>query len=169
MPKHVVSHEMQVLLGLWDCSEKRETVVELLKHIHLDLLSQFAVENQMFLFITGDAKVLPYLTGSLGSNSNQPCVFCQLEVKKGRRENRRSFLKTPWEEYLTKHSERNIIDAPTPILTAMENMGYSTFAEFITSPSLHALLSADSFIKIAVNPQRLKHDTKNQVFKFYID
>ena len=167
MPRHVCSHEMQVLLGLWDTSEKRETVNELLSHLHIDLLSNFAVNNELLLLITGDAKVLPYLTGSLGSNSNEPCVFCNLKTKRGRRENRRQFLETSWDTYLTRHSDRTIIDAPSPILTGMEIMGYTNFWEFITAPSLHALLSADSFIKIAVDPLRMRHDTNNQVFEYY--
>ena len=165
MPHHIISHEMQVLLCLWDTSEKRETVKVLLDHAHIDLLSDFAINNELKLLITGDAKVLPYLTGSLGSNSNMPCPFCNLKTKRGRRENRRQFLQTSWTDYLTKHSDRTIIDAPSPILTGMENLGYTNFWEFITPPSLHALLSVDSFIKIAVDPYRMKHDKNNQVIK----
>ena len=116
--------------------------------------------------MTGDAKVLPYLTGSLGSNSNMPCPYCDLKTKRGQRENRRQYLQTSWTDYLTKHSDRTIVDAPSPILSAMEISGYTNFSEFILPPSLHALLSADSFIKIAVDPHRMRNDKNKQVFKY---
>ena len=153
---------MQILLALWDCSENREAVTKLLDYIHVDLISEFAINNEMMLTMTGDAKVLPYFTGSLGVNSTHPCVFCDLKVEKGRRENRQQYLKTSWETYLTKHSDRTICHAPSPILTGMENLGYSSFEQFITAPSLHGLLSADRFIQIALDPKRLK---QNEVFR----
>ena len=99
---------MHILLVLWDTSEKRETVKVLLNHCHIDLLSEFAVNNELKLLITSDAKMLPYLTGSLVSNSNLPCPFCDLKTKRGSHENRRQFLQTSWTDYLTKHSDRKL-------------------------------------------------------------
>ena len=163
MPHHKASHDLQVLLCLWDVSESRESVVELLNHINIEILSRFCLENQLDLSITGDGKVLPYLTGSKGSNSNSPCPFCLLEVKRGKRSDNSQFLKTPWNVYQKRHNDRPLFGAPKPILSAMEILGLSSFGEFVTPPSLHSLLSVDSFIKIAINPRRMLRTDKKTV------
>jgi len=142
-------------LGLWDVRETKASVQQLLHNIHLDILSQFAVENEMSLTLTGDYKILAILTGSLGQNSNHPCIYCNLAIRKGTRPDRTQYLITSWETYLSKHDTRAIITAPEPILSFMEIMGYSSYAEAITPPSLHAFLSLDRFIQIATNPRRM--------------
>ena len=150
-------------MALWDVRETKDSVNELLKHIHLDILSKFAVDNDLSLTITGDYKILPTLAGIGGANSNEPCIFCKLKVKKGHRLDRTQFLESGWDNYLRKHDNQIIIKAPTPILDAMETMGYNSFSEFLTPPSLHALLSLDRIIKIATDPKRMKNDITSQV------
>ena len=147
-----------MLLALWDCQEKKDSVNELLKHIHLDILSRFALDNQLPLTLTGDYKILPILAGIGGANSNEPCIYCKLKVKKCRRSDKTQFLQSGWLNYLTANENQTIINAPPPVLDSMEILGYTSFTEFITPPSLHALLSLDRFIKIAIDPKRMTND-----------
>ena len=153
-------------MGLWDVRETKASVNELLKNIHLNILSRFAVDNELSLTLTGDYKILTILAGTLGQNSNHPCIYCDLTIRKGTRPDRTQYLVTSWDTYLTQQDTRAITTAPEPILSYMEIMGYCSYTEALTPPSLHALLSLDRFIQIATNPRRMMRDQALTVRKF---
>ena len=100
-------------------------------------------------------KVIPFLTGSKGSNSNQPCPYCELSVNKRKIDGSYSLV-TDWKTYQSRHKNHEITGAHPGVVRAMETLVYGTFHKFVTPPSLHCLLSANSFIKIAKEPSRLK-------------
>ena len=154
MPCHKASNEYQILLGLFDTKENRQSVETLLENIHLGKLAEFALENEMHFTITGDGKCLPYFCGTIGSSSNEPCSYCDLKVQKVKKDGR-FVLKTDWMTYLKPHGEKSIVNAPKPVLDAMETLGFTNFIQMVTPPSLHCLLSADSFIKHACSPDRM--------------
>ena len=54
MPSHRTSNEYQILLGLFDTKETRQSVNQLLENIHLEKLAEFALENEINFSITGN-------------------------------------------------------------------------------------------------------------------